>query len=146
MLNRVLITVAVLAGSVNAQGLSDADTVKWPPPASAYTAPRTPWGDPDIQGIWDFLSRIPMERPEEYENKPVLTDQEWAEWEKKNPPNMTGYNDFWNNRNFVRDRRTSLVVDPPNGRIPPLTPAAVKKLDAFDAAMRAPGRGKYDTW
>jgi hypothetical protein len=125
---------------------ADADSVKWPPPPSTYTPPRTPWGDPDLQGTWDSLSRIPMERPEEYLGKPVLTDEEWAEWLKRKPPNMTGYNDFWNNRNFLRDRRTSLVIDPPDGRIPPLTPEAVKRLDAFDAAMRAPGRGKYDSW
>jgi hypothetical protein len=157
MFYRVLIAVAVpvvlivsaspavvsVAGQVPA---ADADSVKWPPPPSTYTPPRTPWGDPDLQGTWDFLSRIPMERPEEYEGKPVLTEEEWAEWLRRKPPNMTGYNDFWNNRNFIRDRRTSLVVDPPDGRIPPLTPEAVKKLDAFDAALRAPGRGKYDSW
>ena len=125
---------------------SDAVSMTWPPPPTTYTPPRTPWGDPDLQGIWDFLSRIPMERPEEFEGKAVLTDQEWAEWEEANPPDMTGYNDFWNNRNFVRDRRTSLVVDPPDGRIPPLTPEAVKRLDLFAAALRAPGRGRYDSW
>ena len=59
-----------------------------------------------------------MERQEVYEGKPVLTDEEWAAWLIREPPNMTGYNDFWNNRDFVRDRRTSLVVDPPDGRNP----------------------------
>jgi hypothetical protein len=127
------------------QTYTDADSVKWPPPPSTYTPARTPWGDPDIQGTYDSLSRIPFERPDE-KGKAVLTDQEWADWEKANPPNMQGYNDFWNNRNFVRDRRTSLVIDPPNGRIPPRTPEAEKKLDAFDKAMHAPGRGKYDSW
>jgi hypothetical protein len=156
MSRQVLIGVIVLgvliapasaaAQSATAQGYSDADLAKWPPPPSTYTPSRTPWGDPDIQGTYDFLSRIPFERPDEYQGKPVLTDKEWEEWLKANPPNMQGYNDFWNNRNFVRDRRTSLVVDPPNGRIPPRTAQAEKKLDAFDAAMRAPGRGKYDSW
>jgi hypothetical protein len=145
----VVVLIAPVSGaaqSAPAQTYSDADLAKWPPPAATYTPPRTPWGDPDIQGTYDFLSRIPFERPDEYQGKPVLTDKEWEEWLKANPPNMQGYNDFWNNRNFVRDRRTSLVIDPPNGRIPPRTPQAEKKLDAFDAAMRAPGRGKYDSW
>ena len=87
-----------------------------------------------------------MERPEEYEGKPVLTDEEWAEWLEANPPSMQGYNDFWNNRDFVRDRRTSLVVDPPNGRIPPLTPEAISRFEAHEASRNAPGRGRYDSW
>ena len=131
----VLIAPASAAAqSAPAQSYSDADLAKWPPPPSAFTAPRTPWGDPDIQGTYDFLSRIPFERPDG-QGKAVLTEQEWEEWLNANPPNMQGYNDFWNNRNFVRDRRTALVVDPPNGRIPPRTPQAEKKLDAFDAAL-----------
>ncbi len=89
------------------QAPSDAITAEWPPPPTTYTPPRTPWGDPDLQGTWDSLSRIPMERPERYEGKPVLTGEEWAEWLVREPPEMTGYNDFWNNRDFVRDRRTS---------------------------------------
>src|SRR5204862_936659 len=113
---------SAVAQSGAAQSYSDADLAKWPPPPSSYTPPRTPWGDPDIQGTYDFLSRIPMERPDESMGKPVLNEKEWQEWEKANPPNMTGYNDFWNNRNFVRDHRTSLVVDPPDGRLPKRTP------------------------
>jgi hypothetical protein len=137
---------SAVAQSAGGEGYSDADLAKWPPPPSNYTPPRTPWGDPDIQGTYDFLSRIPMERPDESKGKPVLTEKEWAEWEKANPGNMQGYNDFWNNRDYVRDRRTSLVIDPPDGRIPPRTAEAEKKLDAFAAAMRAPGRGKYESW
>src|SRR4051795_7239677 len=81
--------------------------------APTYTPPRTPWGDPDLQGVYDFLTRIPMERPDMYAGKAVLNDAEWAQWLKDNPANMQGYNDFWNNRDFVQDHRTSLVVDPP---------------------------------
>src|SRR5688572_9048672 len=82
------------------------------PPASSYTPPKTAWGDPDLQGVWDFLTRIPMERPDNFLGKAELNDAEWAEWLKDNPPSMQGYNDFWNNRDFTADHRTSLVVDP----------------------------------
>src|ERR1041385_8746110 len=141
----LIVPATAAAQSAAAQAYSDADLSKWPPPPSNYTPARTPWGDPDIQGTYDFLSRIPMERPDQYAGKPVLNEKEWADWEKANPPNMQGYNDFWNNRNFVRDRRSALVVDPPNGRIPPRTADAEKRLDAWDAARKAPGRGKYES-
>ena len=121
----------------------------WTPPRPTYVAPRTPWGDPDLHGVYDFLTRIPMERPDKYAGKAVLTDQEWAQWLKENPANMQGYNDFWNNRDFARDQRTSLVVDPPDGRIPPFTPEAQKKVAAFQQAMaerRKPGRSQYESW
>jgi len=154
---RVLIGIIVLVtlvapagawaqGNPATQGYTDADLVKWPPPPPSYTPPKTPWGDPEIQGTYDFLSRIPFERPDQYKGKAVFTDKEWDEWEKANPGNMQGYNDFWNNRDYIRDRRTSLVIDPPDGRIPPRTAEAEKKLDAYAAAMRAPGRGKYESW
>ena len=156
MIYRVFIAGAVLAvlivpvspGVVPVAGQTpeDAITAAWPPPTTTYAPPRTPWGDPDLQGTWDSLSRIPMERPEVYEGKPVLTDEEWAEWLVREPPNMQGYNDFWNNRDFVRDRRTSLVVDPPDGRIPALTPEGDARVDAYEAARNAPGRGRYDSW
>ena len=131
---------------VAGQAPADSITAEWPPPPTSYSPPQTPWGDPDLQGTWDSLSRIPMERQEVYEGKPVLTDEEWDAWMIREPPNMTGYNDFWNNRDFVRDRRTSLVVDPPDGRIPALTPEALAKLEAHEAEMNTPGRSRYETW
>jgi hypothetical protein len=152
MFYRVLIAGAVLSVlivsaspavvPVAGQTPEDALTAEWPPPPpTTYTQPRTPWGDPDLQGTWDFPSRVPMERPELYEGKPVLTDEEWAEWLEREPPTSN-----WYQQNFVRDRRTSLVVDPPNGRIPPLTPEAVEKVDAHEAVRSGPGRGPYDSW
>src|SRR5262245_22163144 len=118
-------------------------------PAASRTAaagaksavPRTPDGKPDLQGVWDFRTITPMQRPTDLADKPVLTEQEAIEWEKKNqrnqdnreatPGNLVNgqqsnadveraYNDFWWDfgKNIVSTRRTSLVVDPPNGRIP----------------------------
>ena len=127
-------------------------------PAASRTAaagaksavPRTPDGKPDLQGVWDFRTITPMQRPTDLADKPTLTEQEAIEWEKKNqrnqdnreatPGNLVNgqqsnadveraYNDFWWDfgKKGVSTRRTSLVVDPPNGRIPELTPAAQKR-------------------
>ncbi len=168
MSNRVLISGAVLAVLILSaspavlpaagQALSntvppeDAALAEWPPPPSTYTLPRTPWGDPDIQGIWDYLTFIPMERPDEYAGTPVLSEQGWAVWLDDNPVSNQAiasgqqYNNFWNNRDFVRDRRTSLVVDPPDGRIPPMTQEAISRFEAHEAAMNAPGRSRWESW
>src|SRR2546428_4670350 len=47
----------------------------WTPPKAIYSPPRTPWGDPDLQGVWDYQSRIPMQRPAQFKNKPTLTER-----------------------------------------------------------------------
>ena len=120
------------------------------------TAPRTPWGAPDLQGVWDFRSITPMERPEELVGQEFLTEEEAANLEQEavdrnelllnRPAQRTKvtdsvdrgedgapgfYNNFWMDEGTttVATRRTSLVVDPPDGRLPPLTQAAMKRKD-----------------
>ena len=135
--------------------------------SDGWTAPVTPWGDPDLQGIWDFRTITPMERPAELAGKAVLTPEEAADFEVREnrrlnrdlvdpevggaiyPPASEGgvvpYNEFWYDRgnSLVEDRRTSLIVDPPDGRIPPLT---------AEAAARSAARSEYlrehpaDSW
>ena len=115
--------LATLRVSAQAKGATPTPA----PPKAAYTPPRTPWGDPDLQGVYDYQSLIPMQRPAELAGKATLTPGEYEEWAKTHQPTVTGYNDWWNNRNFIKEYRTSLIEDPPDGKIPPMTPEAVKK-------------------
>ena len=112
----------------------------------AGTSPRTAWGDPDLQGVWDFSSNTPLNRPEEFGDRLLLTDEEAAERhqnriaardQQDNNPARNGdtgtYNRFWTD-NPRETRQTSLVVDPPNGRVPALTSAAQRRFDTLAAA------------
>ena len=123
-----------------------------PLPASAQTgdAPRTPWGKPDLGGVWDFATLTPMERPAEYAGKERLTEEDVANivaqsakftefLSEQGPTRGTGtYDEFWFDfgSDVSADRRTSLVIDPPNGRIPDLTPPARERMAARRAYLR----------
>jgi hypothetical protein len=155
------LAVVVLASAslaVPVAGQAPAPTAStFTPPKSTYTPPRTAWGDPDIQGMWDYQSMIPMQRPPELKGKATFTEAELEEWLRDRAPNLDrglenfgkpgagvgAYNEFWHNRNFIRDNRTSLIVDPPDGRLPPMTPEA-RKRQADDAAYR--DANPYETW
>src|SRR5262245_42303207 len=113
--------------------------------AGATGATKTPWGDPDLQGTWSNQTITPLERPAQFKDKPVLTEAEAAAYEKQlvdagDADNRTpgtvqdvnlAYNQVWWDRGnkIVADRRTSLIVDPPDGRVPPLTPVAQKRRE-----------------
>jgi hypothetical protein len=119
--------------------------------AATRTATRTPWGDPDLQGTWDNKSITPLERPQELADKAFLTVAEAAELEKRTADNRadrppregdTGtYNQLWFDRgtSVVSTRRTSMIVDPPDGRKPPLSAEGQKKQAAIAAYVRANG-------
>ena len=108
------------------------------------SAPRTPWGDPDLQGLWTNTTTTPLERPDDVDAGEVLSAEERASRDaaglvsreaRGNEPGTgeTGsYNNFWVERG-VQMARTSLIVDPPDGKLP-LTPA--------EAAYR-PSRESY---
>ena len=117
--------------------------------AENWTAPRTAWGTPDLQGVWDFRTITPMERPPDLATD-VLSDAEAARLEaeiqaaqaardSETPFDTVGnYNQFWFDpgTTVVDTRRTSLVVDPPDGRIPAKTPDAQARYEAGTEAGR----------
>ena len=115
----------------------------------------------DLEGIWTNGTITPLERPREFSEKEFLTPVEAAQYEKQvrernhgdrrdansDADLATGYNDFWWDRGtkVVSTRRTSLIVDPPDGRIPTLTPEAQKRAAARAEARRLhPADGPED--
>jgi hypothetical protein len=112
--------------------------------ASGSAAPRTPWGDPDLQGVWRFEAAISLERPKQFEGRELLTDAEVAERERTEQEQATNrlaglegaavgrrsvsespirgneYNSFWQDHGRPRrvHRQTSLIVDPRDGQMP----------------------------
>ena len=125
-------------------------TLGWTPPSAAGQpvpnepvrttgVPSTGWGDPDLQGVWTSSGATPMERPDEYRGRETLSDEEVAQIRSQAAAreeelghraaqrtvaggNVGAYNDLWFDRG-IRTDRTSMLVDPPEGRFPPLTPA-----------------------
>ena len=137
-------------------------------PANGQAPPRTPWGAPDLQGVWDFRTITPMERPRDLADQEFLTAEEAASRNQaaearavdlaSRPSRRTqvdpsgnvdrgedgapgSYNNFWFDRGLsvISTNRTSLVTDPPDGRIPPLTPDAQGRRDALAEARKDTG-------
>ena len=111
--------------------------------AGAQTA-RTPWGDPDLQGTWSNATLTPLQRPADLKDKEFFTEEEAKAYVQqriaaqsgdanierdKNAGNVGSYNDAWMDRgnDIVPTRRTSLIVDPKSGRVPPFTPEAQRE-------------------
>ena len=128
--------------------------------AQSPEVPRTLWGAPDLQAVWDYRTLTPLERPEELGDKAFLTEEEAVSLERETlelnerllnrAPERTSaadnvdwredgtggfYNNFWMDRGttVVGTRRTSLIVDPSNGRLPPLTTEAQRRTDSAEA-------------
>jgi hypothetical protein len=140
--------------------------------AKNWTAPSTPDGQPDLQGVWLSNSATPLERPKALEGKPFLTDAEVAELKRraarlfkegdsdfasgdnaflaayanveqyKNPNISAGGASEMVDREF--DNRTSLIVDPPDGKIPALTPAGQRRVAAAEEAAKRPATRPED--
>jgi hypothetical protein len=139
----------------------------------APTTARTPWGEPDLQGIWYAFEDVPLQRPAEVAGRALLTDEEYAKklavkpWIEQvaegkasaesedrvgrdrraapgTPEDVGGaYNAVFSPGLDHRkvSRRTSLITDPADGRIPPLTPEAQKRLAAFEEYQTALEKG-----
>src|SRR6266550_8156336 len=115
-----------------------------PTHAQQASMAKTSWGEPDLQGIWTINYQIPLQRPEKYMDKEFFTDAEIAALDEERAA-KPGFGDKRGERGTERDvagaydsrvfltrrhtgRRTSLIVDPPDGRIPPFTPAAQQRI------------------
>jgi len=149
-------TVAALliAGPVSSQQAK--------PSAKSFTPPRTPDGQPDMQGIWSNAILTPLERPADLKDKAFFTKEEASAYvkrtiEQNNKDKRDGsgtdadvaraYNDFWWDRGtgIAKTLRTSLIVDPLDGRIPALTPLAQKRAEQVKEARRLhPADGPED--
>ena len=155
-LSRVLISLTLAAPVWAADAVPAAKTDTWTPP-------KTAWGEPDLRGVWDFRTITPLERPKELSGKDILSDQEAAEFatktlKQRNKDRRTtdgltvredirnAYNQFWwdYGDKLTEDKRTSLIVDPPDGKIPALTPEAQERYDARRAARARPAHGPED--
>jgi hypothetical protein len=140
-----------------------------PVAGQTWTLPRTADGQPDLQGVWDFRTITPLERPVALGTKEFFTDEEAANFEREEnrrqdrdqidpevgglmypPGGVVPYNEFWYDRGnkVVGSRRTSLIVDPPNGRLPAMTPDGKKRADlrAAEARDTQLGRPHADSW
>jgi hypothetical protein len=128
--------------------------------------PKTSWGDPDLQGVWtsDDFYGVPFERPEKFGNRKFLTDEEYAEraketdllatsvqagvypkagyWARQTGVDAKAVPTNWTEYARRAPRQTSLVVDPPNGRIPALTPQA----EALRASIAANRKPRPESW
>ena len=107
--------------------------------AEDYQAPKTEWDQPDLQGVWNFSSDIPMQRPSQYGEREYMTEEEIAEIRARRTardedsdaaiPNggvNEAYNDFWVETGGIGDvARTSIIVYPTNGRLPPYAEGAI---------------------
>jgi hypothetical protein len=129
-LARVVVASALAAVSLSGQT---------PQGDHGWVQPKTAWGDPDLQGLWSYATLTPLERPAQWADRATISEQEAAEYQRQSEErsrrnNATAGPDWWDARSIVNGR-TSLIVDPPNGRLPPPTPD-VQKLNA--ARSRAP--------
>jgi hypothetical protein len=139
MLNRSCATV--LAVSVWL-GLSAGILAEQNSNSEAWTSPKTESGHPDLQGVWDYGTITPLERPAEFAGQATLTDEDVAELEQRAadrtidrappPGSVGGYNQHWFDRGstVVDGRRTSLIVEPSDGRLPAVQPGIVRYVDA----------------
>jgi hypothetical protein len=125
--------------------------------APSATVGRTPWGYPDLQGTWNNSTITPLERPKELAGREFLTadearalDAAAAERYDQRPADAAqdvdaAYNQVWWERGrTVASRRTSLIVDPPDGRIPALTPEGRKRAASIAARLRGVTDGPED--
>ena len=168
-----LVTVVALSAPVSVAGQARAarEPAKKTTATTTWRPPLTPYGQPDLQGVWVNNSSTPVERPKALEGRQFLTDGEVAELKNRadrlfdeghsdfaagdniflaalaNPERYINPNSTDSSRGMVKkdfDNRTSLITDPPDGKIPPLTPQARRRQTEADAARPRLPEGPED--
>ena len=131
----VLSVVAFVVGVLLTPHLSIAQPQSADQSTPSWIPPRTAWGTPDLQGVWDYRTATPLERPDEFEGREFLSDEEAAAYEQRAATRADGrppddprsapsvHAPEWLDygKTVVRTRRTSLITVPRDGRIPPLS-------------------------
>src|SRR5262245_11922092 len=154
----VRFAVAMLAIALMSMLPAAGQAPKKAAPVPAKTAvPKTPWGDPDLQGVWNDATSTPLQRPGTVGAKDVLSDEEAEEFQQQLANDLSrdrrdggpdvdvnrAYNEHWMDSRRLKitaDHRTSLIVDPPDGRIPPLVPLSPEREKARAARNAANAR------
>jgi hypothetical protein len=173
-LGALTVVLVVVFASSTVAGQASSAGVNTPAAGATYKAPRTPDGQPDLQGVWANNDATPLQRPTELAGRQFLTEAEVASLKRRAAELFNGetdaafgdsvflaaikevgeftsrdkgtgnYNHFWIvDREF--DNRTSIISDPTDGRIPPLTPAGTKRKAALDERRKMhPADGPED--
>lgn len=145
-----VLSISLLPLTGNGQSITSTD--------SHYTAQQTPWGHPDLQGVWDRRTITPLERPERFAGKAFLNQEEILAYEKASAARPDGRpldlarrgisvhdpSDLDYGSTVLASGQTSLVVDPANGLIPGYTQASADRVAARAKARE--GRGPADSW
>jgi hypothetical protein len=151
-------TILLILAIVLAAAAPESAAQRPAPPGSTakpWTHPRTPWGDPDLEGVWntDNNFSVPLERPVEVADRAFLEGKELEEALAARAKNIDAVATggpvgagppHWYENLTARSRRSSLIIDPPNGRLPAFTPAARQRAAAAEAARES--RGPADSW
>ena len=171
MSDRISMSISLLA-IIFAVSLQPAPVMAQASPAAAppptWTPARTPDGRPDLHGVWSFVTLTPLERPDEFAGKPFLTEAEAEDYArrtlaKSDSDSREGagtdkqvrpgeqvdvgraYNNFWYERGgVVGTHRSSLIIDPPDGKLPPLTADGQKRTRALATFLGEDVRGPLD--
>src|SRR4051812_32639476 len=121
--------------------------------AKAYVVPKTPWGDPDIQGIWPGNMGVPLQRPVAMGTRNELNEAEYAQREKQAQQASAadrierakdddkvgiGPPSYWTERGKPT-RQASLIIDPPDGRLPARVPGADQRIKSARGGKGMPG-------
>lgn len=128
-MKRYLLLILLAAGIAAAQAPTPAKGPR------AYVPPKTPWGDPDLQGLWPGSVNIPLQRPENMGDRDTLTAQEVTARDKASKQRVA--NGTWIEY-YPASSQASLVVDPKNGRLPPMTAEAEARNKAVRGGLGPP--------